>query len=474
MARLSGLRIVLAGDGTATPSLNFVPMKCHPHAPVVDTWLRQTLHCHNGRLATRLGCLLLFGLLAAQVACAAALRVAVIGDSLSAEYDALPNIPGVDDPTAYAAVTIPGWESRCWVEILGLLRTNAVDLGGWRSNLPGWNDLRFTGYKHNFAIPGFEASQYEKIVNSSLFSHPQYLPFRRTLDDILSHEAEGCVVWIGANEFRANYGFLYDGGDSTSLVQNLRHDLGEILDFVRAQSTALRVVVVNLPDLGATPTKQESHPDPVKRERVSQATKLANQAINELATARGLPVADAFAATGRLLGGQPIWIGPVDIHFASDADNDPRYAFTRDGLHPNTALQIEIARIIIAAFNAHHGTGIPPISDGEALGLLGLNPQQPYHDWVADHALVTNDIEDDLDQDGLVNLIEFVFGLDPNIPSASPVTVAASPTGIQASYRPDPSGLRLASVTPQWSNDLANWIDVSSGDLTTHADGRTT
>lgn len=449
-------------------------MKCHAHAIVVAGWLRPTRLVHNVWRATRLGWLLLLALLAAQSARAAALRLAVIGDSLSAEYDALPDIPGVEDPTAYAAVTVPGWESRCWVEVLGLLRTNAVDLGPCRPTLPGWNDLRFTGYKYDFAIPGFEASQYQNIVNSSLFSNPQYLPFRLTLGDILSHEAEGCVVWIGANEFRANYGFLYDGGDPTSLVQNLRQDIAEILDFALAQSTALRVVVVNLPDLGATPTKQAAHPDPVKRERVSQATMLANRAISELATARGLPVADAFAATRRLIEGQPIWFGPVEIHSASDADNNPRYAFTRDGLHPNTALQIEIARIIITAFNAHYGTNIPPISDSQALGLLGINPQQPYLDWVGDHALVTKGMGDDPDQDGMVNLIEFVFDLDPNVRSASPVTIAVSPTGIQASYRPDPARLRLASVTPQWSIDLTNWIDVPSGDLTTAANGRET
>jgi len=33
-------------------------------------------------------------------------NLVVIGDSLSAEYDSVPEVPGVDNPTAYAAVTV--------------------------------------------------------------------------------------------------------------------------------------------------------------------------------------------------------------------------------------------------------------------------------------------------------------------------------------------------------------------------------
>jgi len=420
----------------------------------------------------RLGGTMLMGLVLANHAGAAALRVAVIGDSLSAEYDALPGIPGIEDPTAYAAVTVAGWESRSWVEVLGLLRGGSLDLGPHDPTLPGWNDFRFTGYKYNFAIPGFQASQYEDIVNSSFFSNPQYLLFRSTLGDVLRHDVDACVVWIGANEFRANYGFLYDGGDPASLIQNLRHDIGEILDFVREQNAALRILVVNLPDLGATPSKQAAHPDPAKRDRVSQATMLANQAISELAGARGLPVTDAFAATRRVMDGQGIWYGPVDIRPESHPDNDPRYAFTREGLHPNTGLQLEIARLVIATLNEHYATTIPPITDTEALRLLGINPQQPYLDWVAAHALGAGAMEEDLDQDGLVNLVEFVFGFDPKVRNASPLSIESTLAGVEAGYHPDPARSRFASVVPERSTDLMVWNEVPPSSLITAADGR--
>ncbi len=449
-----------------------MPKKSHAPRRIDSDRPRLTLASCQDSWGTWLSRLLLSTLLAANGASATGLRTVVIGDSLSAEYEALPDIPGIEDPTAYAAVSVPGWESRCWVEVLGLLRPDTMDFGARRTTLPGWGDLRFTGYKYNFAIPGFQASQYEDIVNSSLLSNPQHLLFKRTLGDVLRNEADACVVWIGANEFRAQYGFLYEGGDPASLIRDLRHDIGEILDFIRDESTTIRTVVVTLPDLGAAPTKQAAHPDPVKRERVSQATRLANQAISELAAARGMALADPFALTRRLIEGGRISFGPVDILPGSSPDNDPRYAFTREGLHPNTALQVEIARLVVATLNTSFGTAILPITDGEALSLLGMNPQQPYLDWAAAHVLAPSGMGDDPDLDGLVNFVEFLFDLDPGIPSASPVVITALPAGVEASYRPDPSRSRLASVTLQSSADLATWTDVPAGNLTAATDGR--
>jgi len=417
--------------------------------------------------------ILLLAFFLAQGPVAAGLRTVVIGDSLSAEYDALPDILGVEDPTAYAAVTVPGWESRSWVEVLALLRAGPLDFGPQRLTLPGWNDLRFTGYQYNFAIPGFTASQYHDIVTSSILSNPQYLTYRWTLADFLANQSDACVVWIGANELRANYSFLCNGGDPTSLVEDLRHCIGVILDFVRDQSPSLPVLVLNLPDLGVSPDKQAQCPDPAKRQLATQATILANQAISELAAERGLPVADVFAATRSIIEGQNLWFGPIEILPASDPDNNPRYAFTREGLHPNTGLQIEIARLVLAALNQAYGAAIPPISDAEALALLGIDPQQPYLDWVDSNHLTTGPGEDP-DGDGLPNLAEFVFELDPMARGPSPVTFSGTSSAIEAGYRPIPERARLVSVSPQWSTDLATWTEVPSDRITTAADGRVT
>ncbi|HSH16151.1 MAG TPA: hypothetical protein VLD18_08975, partial [Verrucomicrobiae bacterium] len=88
---------------------------------------------------------LLLGLAAASTQ-AQPLRLVVIGDSMSAEYDSISGFSGVDDPTEYATITVSGWESMSWVEVLGRLRADTVDLGGYESDLLGWGALRFSGY----------------------------------------------------------------------------------------------------------------------------------------------------------------------------------------------------------------------------------------------------------------------------------------------------------------------------------------
>lgn len=415
------------------------------------------------------GCLLL-----AQTVCGQPLRLAILGDSLSAEYDSITGIAGVDDPTEYAAVTVPGWESMSWVEVVGRLRSGTVDLGRYETDLLAWGLFRFSGYEYNFAIPGFEASQFEQIVNSSLFSDPQYFPYRLQLADVLKDQADAAVVWLGGNEFRANYGSLYDGNDPTPLIDGLRSNLGEVLDFVRAQKPGIKLVVVNLPDLGASPDKQAAHPDPIKRARVTAATIRANQAITDLAAARGIGVADVFAETYRLVAGETVWIGPVDLYPGRQADNHPRYQFTRDGLHPNTCLQALIARRILESFNQTYATGIPRLTDREILDLVGLDPMQPYRDWVVANALSAGNPADDPDQDGWANLVEFVFDLNPHANDPPPLTVSSSSPPFVVQYRPVPDRLRLVEIQPEWSLDLRSWQLVPENQRNTASDGAVT
>jgi len=411
-------------------------------------------------------------LFTAQPLGAQSMRLAILGDSLSAEYDSVTGFTGVDDPTEYAAVTISGWESMSWVEVVGRLRTNEVDLGVHAASLPGWGLFRFSGYEYNFAIPGFEASQFEQIVNSSLISDPGYLLYKLEIADVLLHDADAAVVWLGSNELRSNYGYLYDGNDPAALVNALSNDLAEVLDFVLSEKPGIKLVVANLPDLGASPDKQGAHPDPVKRANVTAATVLANQAITSLAGARGIPVADVFSDTYRLVAGETVWLGPVDLYPGTHPDNHPRYQFTRDGLHPNTCLQAIIAARILDAFNQAYATGIPPITEGEILDLIGLDPLQSYLDWVSANALLAGGPGDDSDLDDLVNLAEFVFDLNPNLPSLSPLTIETMGSLVTAPYRPDPDRQRLVEVLPEWSIDLDAWEPVPSANLSTHGEGR--
>lgn len=396
-----------------------------------------------------------------------------IGDSLTAEYEGIPNVPGVEDPTAYAQVTVPSWEAMSWVEVLGRLRGDRVDLGEYSTNLLAWNDLRFSGYENNFAIPGFEASQYEDIVNSSWLSHPEYLLFRGTLREALKSGVTRVVVWLGSNEFRAQYGYLYDGGDPGPLIQGLSSDVGEVLDFVLGQKAGLEVVLVNLADLGVTPSKREAHPDPVKRARVTEATMHANEALSALARSRQLPLADVFGPTHRLDTDKEAWVGPVSLMLAAHPDNHPRYYFTREGLHPNTVAQVAILNAILEACNEAYDPDVPLIGDGEALALVGLDPNLPYLDWAAAKGLVLSGMGEDPDQDGWVNVVEYAMGLDPTRSDPSPVQTKTGPGPVlEILFTTDPARSRHVQVHARTSVDLRGWIDLAAGMVTDLGEGR--
>jgi len=424
----------------------------------------------------------LAALLLAQPVVALPLRLVVIGDSLSAEYDSITGVSGVDDPTEYAAITVPGWESMCWVEALKRLRPDQIDLGQTRDTFPGWTDLdnplqldlRFTGSEFNFAVPGFTAAQFEQVVSSSLTSDPQWIYYRLQLESVLKDKADAAVVWLGTNELRSNYGSLYDGLDPFPLINGLSNDLARVVDFVRTQKQAVKLVIANLPDLGATPTKRADHPDPSKRAIASAATMAANDAIAAIAAARGLPVVDIFSDTHRLALGETIWTGPVNLFPGDDPDNHPRFQFTRDGLHPNTCLQTVIARHIVDTFNQAYAESLTPISDGEMLNLIGISFSQTYLDWAATNSLASAAPGEDGDGDGLVNLAEFVFALDPQRPDPGPIAIEGAAGLIRARFQPDPGRMRLVAVDIEWGTTLYGWSPVPSENVSANTAGEIT
>lgn len=409
---------------------------------------------------------------------ARAANVVAIGDSLTAEYDTIPNIPGFPtEATAYAEVTVPGWVSMSWVEIVARLRPDDFDFGKYKKLSDPWSPPRLSGYEFNWGIPGIEAGQYEDFVTSSITSNPAYFVARQPLEDQLKHRADRVVIWLGGNEFRANYGPLYDGGSSDTLIDGLIDDLGKIIDFTKKKSPHAQIVILTVPDLGATPSKKDAHPDPLKRALVTAATEAANAEIVKLAAKKRVVVGNAYAQTARLVKDLPTYFGAVQLINDEDADNDPHYAFTRDGLHPNTPLQIRIARTIISAFNAGYSAGIPQITDAEALAFLHINPNEPYDDWMAGYTVAKRGFLKDPDLDGLTNLVEYAFGLNPSVPDADqlPATLGGPVPGltgnVSVTYKPDPERVLHIRVRAQYSTDLLSWKPVPNDHVIANPDG---
>lgn len=406
-----------------------------------------------------------------------AANVVAIGDSLTAEYDTIPEIEGFpNEATRYAEITVPGWESRSWVEVVRRTTAAHFNFGGFTKLRSPWPPPRLSGYEYNWGIPGISVAQYEDFVTSDLFENPGYFALRKPLESQLRSRAHRVVIWLGTNEFRANYGRIYDGGSSDALIAGLIDDLERVIDFVKGKNGRVQIVVANIPDLGATPSRKAAHPDPARRARVTEATESANARIANLAAAEGIGVADVYSQTARLVQGVPTFFGAVEIINDQHPDNHPRYHFTRDGLHPNTPSQIEIARLIIAAFNQRYAAGIPQINDLQALRVLGINSFQPFLDWLAGFGLQAG-FKTDSDGDTLTNLVEYGFGLNPAQPDADhlPASVGGPVPGFDGSlsihYQPDPARTRHVAVQPQYSTNGTSWKDVPSSRIQANPDG---
>jgi len=412
---------------------------------------------------------------------APAANVVAIGDSLTAEYDTLPDLSFLNDPdlqesTAYAEVTVDGWESMSWVEIVAGLRPDDFHFGRNRSLSDPWLPPRFSGYAMNWGVPGVNASLYEDFVTSSVSENAAYFALRRPLENQLENTAERVVIWLGTNDFRANYGAIYDGGDPSTLINGLLDDLERVVNFVQDQNSDLQIVLVNIPDIGATPSRKAAHPDPAKRALVTAAIQTANSRIAELASDKGIAVADVAVHTTRLINGTPIYFGAVQMIDDENADNDPHYLFTRDGLHPNTALQILIARSIIKAFNTGYGAGIRQISDAEALRLLGINPREPYIQWIEPFNVKASGPLKDPDGDGMTNLVEYTFHLNPSLSDSGslPATRGGPVPGVtgdvSVTYFPDPARDVHTDVLVQYSLDGKKWKKVPSDHVIDNGD----
>jgi hypothetical protein len=415
--------------------------------------------------------------LALVVRAASGANTVAIGDSLTAEYDTIPEIAGFPvEATAYAEVTVSGWVSMSWVEILARLRPQDFEFGASRKLSDPYPPPRLSGYERNWAVPGIAAAQYEDFLTSKITENPAYVAARQPLENQLRNEAERVVVWLGTNEFRANYGPISDGESPDSLIDGLLGDLQKILRFVKARASEAQVVIANLPDLGASPDKQASHPDPAKRALVTAAVQQANTRIAELAAQEGASVANVYATTEPLVAGEPTYFGAVVFNPGADDDNEPRHLFTRDGLHPNTALQIRIARQVITAFNRNFGAGIAQITDAEALRFLAINPNTPYLEWIESHGATPRGMLKNADTDALVNLAEYAFALNPTVDDAAslPATRGGPVAGIEGdvslSWFPDRSRSRHIEIRPQYSADGVQWTRVPPGNVIENLD----
>jgi lysophospholipase L1-like esterase len=389
----------------------------------------------------------------------AAEKVVVIGDSLSKEYAI--EFPALNPGNPSA------WGERNWLELLAENRSELVDFGA--ESL--WPDSRLFGHEFNFAFPGSTTSEWVEILTSPLITNPEFLASRLNLNLALTDDADRVVIFLGANDMKNNYGTYAGGADPVEFIDTVVSNLGALVDHVRALNSSVPIVLVNVPDVGATPVVLEDHPDPSQRQRVTDITGEINSRLRQLADSKKNGYADVAQLTTRMLSLDRFVIGGVRFFVSVDnklLSNDPEYLFSPDGFHVNTSAQLLIANAIVSAFQEAYSqeTVVPPFETEELLTILGIVPDLTKDEWSEAYGLGSFTGEDESDGDGATDLMEFALGMDPRV-ADSENRPQGTWTGNQLELR---YRLRVADsnhfiAVPQFSKDLLIWSPVAEDQI---------
>lgn len=391
--------------------------------------------------------------------------VLVIGDSLSREYQ-----------FEFSEFE----EARNWVELLavhrpddfyfgplensdlGLINTvcDLLDLDNEVCDAIG-DDGELERYRYNWAIPTSSAETYAaNLTGGSLFQER----FQDFINDDFN-DVDSVVVFIGGNDIDSVYGPVYNGNVSATndIIERIEEDLEDVIDFVLNDTPTMRMILVNVPHVGATPEVKGDHPtDPVKTGRVTTALQTLDTNLRALAERKGIGYADVLPLTIDLLDDDPLCVAGFPFINDGNDDGDPEYVWLGGDLsqnfHPNTNGQAIVANSIIAAYNEKYDLGATPFSETEIVeDLIGL--ETPLSTWAADAGVpaAQRAPESDPDSDGLNNLIEFMLVLDPVSSSSLP---SPAISGAEFSYEYQVRTDACFNVIPEFSTDLVNWEDV--------------
>lgn len=407
---------------------------------------------------------LLLWLLLIATATASPLRILAIGDSLSEEYTfEVPFSAPASDPLDSNV--------RNWPELFRFFRPNDVTLGPYLSNIGSYTDVRDGGHRYNFGVPGYTTSNWIDVLNQSSYNpftdNAQeflwYMSRQALIDQLL--DAQVVVIFLGGNDLKQDYGGVYNDVKAQSFYSNITSRLGQIHAFVRSRHPSLPIVICTIPNVGATPDIQLKYTDPIKTAGARARIAALNQSIIALAASETFTgVARIDHLTDRIFDEIPFQLNGTVFTLSGDPENPPDHLFCRDDFHPATAAQAFIANEIIAAVNPLVGTSIPPFSYREILqNLLGLNPDQPYLDWLALHPLAETAMDSDPDNDGFPNLVEMALGTLP-AQFSSPLTGAWSPA-LSITWAPDQVAARYIELHAEESTNLVDWQPVPANRL---------
>lgn len=402
------------------------------------------------------------------------LRVLTIGDSLSEEYayEIIFSAPESDPGDA---------NTHNWIELLTLFRSEQVSHGSYASTAGSYGDLRNAGHRWNFGIPATTVyNWFNLITTDELFPLPDddfplnqfYFETRASLISELS-SADVVLIMLGGNDLKKDYNDLFNNSEPDKFFTRILNRLNAIHSWLREQKPGIPIVLCTTPDVGATPHLSAIYSDPDKVTTTRAKIAQFNQDIIALADSKtGTTIARIDRLTERIFEQHPFHLNGTIFTIEGSAENPPDHVFCHDNFHPSTVGQALIANEIIAALNSLTGRDITPFNDREILQrALALDPDQPYHHWIANYPISATGMNDDPDFDGFPNLVEMALASAPN-QFSTPLTGAWHPSsGI--TWSTDPSADLYLKLIAQESTNLIEWTPIPAERLI-KSNGQTT
>ncbi|MDB6070671.1 MAG: Phospholipase/lecithinase/hemolysin [Verrucomicrobiales bacterium] len=436
-------------------------------------------------------------------------HVLVVGDSLTKEYRSEFVALYPDRPAA--------WSARNWIEILDERRHDVFDLGSWDF----YSDPRLTGHEFNWAKPGGTAREFRNFLRQTPDAEAEvrassggdaawamYPSWRSTFTGYVP-QSQRLVVFFGGNDLalcnsdpeanpevngspvQVDYERMYAGtygaaSDPERMRTSIRSNVKSILQWFRdtrpgPNGTVIParftgpMILCAVPHVGCTPKLQaEAGTDPAKTAVITQMIETLNVELRDFAASKDVGFADVYAVTKRILDPAPFEIGGVTFQKAADPDCHPRYLFSGDGFHPNTAAQAKIAQVVADAFLTKYPNesgDLQRVSDREIVsGVLGLPKDTGYSEWLTAEAVPSGQRGPlgDPDGDGVANVME--YALDgrsaATFESGELFTVVRQPhdSGVGevlvVLWKPRFEENAYCDLVPQLSSGLSDWEDI--------------
>jgi hypothetical protein len=222
----------------------------------------------------------------------------------------------------------------------------------WVAQLNPAGGITFT----NKAVGGATSS----TVVSGQLSSVVTLAHNGSIDD--------STLIIGGNDaVNAALG-IAQGGSPTSFINTYVNNVKNVLSSIANANSHVHQVFGNMPDVTVTPLVQQlaaaNNITPAQLQLVSQAIAQANAQADAYALSHGVPVLDLYTASQQISAAIPLTMAGVQF----------TTAFAPDNFHPAVFLQGLLGNMVDTAYNQYFHQSLPILSDQKIVQNTGNTP----------------------------------------------------------------------------------------------------